>query len=69
MSGSVWPLCLAAVLGLSGCAEKSDLTAPDDGMRSVVRQARTQKGDIECQGISSKAHQIETDLGANPPSW
>ena len=29
-----------------------------------MRQARPPQGDIDCKGISSKANEIEADLGA-----
>jgi hypothetical protein len=56
---------VVAGLGLFGCAsEKTDLTPPQDSMRSFMRQARPPQGDIDCKGISSKANEIEADLGA-----
>jgi hypothetical protein len=70
-SGSGWLFWLAAVagFGLFGCAsDKNELTPPpQDSMRGFVRQARPTTDDIECKGISSKAHEIEADLGARQP--
>ncbi len=64
---SGWGLCLATVagIGLLGCAsDKADLTPPQNSMRAFVRQARPSKDDIDCKGISTKANEIEADLGA-----
>jgi hypothetical protein len=62
-----WPLAwmMFCWLAISGCvADKTDIPVPDDSMSSFVRQARTQKDDIDRKCISDRANEIEANLGA-----
>jgi hypothetical protein len=61
-------ICCGTVLALvaAGCSSgPADTTPRKESMRSIVRDARpANKNDIECKCISSRANEIEADLGA-----
>jgi hypothetical protein len=69
----VWIMLLGLGIFLSGCTSDKPNTAPPEGsMRGMVRQARDPSENanpIEYKCISSKAKEIESDLGASEPKY